>query len=300
MLAERAKDHRTGRRAFRPLLEDRLESRALLSRAGIVHVAFTARINEPIHIRVANKGKIAQITNFDGQLFDAELIGPGTIYGRVLPGNRVALTLDATTSQTELSIDPLPFKRRKGQAHEFPFPQSAVNNMLNIGSIAVDSGSIGSIVGYRTAILSGPLTAAGTTPVDRIAFYSIQPGAKLAVGGDLNTLDVFTNINLGAGDSISTGRDLNWFSVLGNVHLGTGSVMSVGRDLGLTAQPAKGSDTGGQGATIQGNLAVDPGATLVVQRFTDAGFIVQGSAVGTSRVFVNPPGNFIVFGERLP
>ena len=48
-------------------------------------------------------------------------------------------------------------------------PNSAFASPLNVASIKVTSGRIGSIEGYHDATLSGPITISGTIAVNRIA-----------------------------------------------------------------------------------------------------------------------------------
>jgi hypothetical protein len=74
---------------------------------------------------------------------------------------------------------------------------------------------------------------------------AIMPGASIQTGGDLNTLDVLTNLTLNGGtDIIKIGRDLNLLNVGGNITLSGGSKIQIGRDLGLVLQPPKGTGTG--------------------------------------------------------
>jgi hypothetical protein len=125
--------------------------------------------------------------------------------------------------------------------------------------------------------------ASATTAVDRIAFEAIAPGGSIITGGDLNTLDVFNNLTIGGGPGINIGRDLNWMMVGGNMTVENGSTFQVTRDIGLTAQLPKGSDLGGQGALVQGNLSVDATSSFIVGRSVDAPFIIDGSVTGASR-----------------
>jgi hypothetical protein len=107
--------------------------------------------------------------------------------------------VDGSTDLTQLDISPLAVAQRPGLAHDFPLGPRRRTVLLNVGSIEVTSGRIGSILGYHTARLSGPVTVGGHRPVDRLAFQSLEPGAAILVAGDLNTLDVLTNANLAGG-----------------------------------------------------------------------------------------------------
>ena len=134
--------------------------------------------------------------------------------------------------------------------------------------------------------MSGPLVVSGTAAINRIAFYSILPGASITTGGDVNTLDVLNGINLsGAGTGITIGRDLNLLNVGGSLTLSDGANFTIDRNLGLVAQPPKGTGTGSNilslnftsvansivtvsipsvGSYIQGNVIVNPGSLFAL------------------------------------
>ncbi len=215
----------------------------------------------------------------------------GTIRIYPMGGNEVGIIVDGSNDNTELTINPLPHPIVKGFAHSFAYGQAGVTHTLDIGQITINSGSIGAIEGFHTANLDGPLVAAGTTTVDRIAFNSIEPGASIQVGGSLNTLDVLQGITLNTGTSISIGRDLNLFNVGQSIDLENGSQILVGRDMGAVLQPPKGTGTGSNvlslnfttlsntittvtsppsvSAYIQGNITIGPGSAFVVGRSVD-------------------------------
>ena len=289
-------DHRRAdRRAFRPGLDGRvsLEPRLLLSTA---QVAAAATANH-IHARVAFGGKIALIKDVDGELFSVVIVGRGSVRATPMSGGRVKLTVVGTNSQSILAINPGNRLRVKGSAHTFPSNQTRGDNLLHIGEIQVKTGRINQILGYRTADLSGPLLALSDAPVNRIAFESLQPGATIRVGQDLDTLDVLTDANLGGTGGIFTARDLNWFNVGGTVNIGSGSQILVGRDVGLTPQAGKGTASGGQGGRIMGDLNIADGGSFTITRTLQAQFLIDGNATGASNVSV-PFGasNFFVRG----
>ncbi len=231
----------------------------------------------------------------------------GTVRVYPMLNGQVGIIVDGSNSNTELTINPLPNPIRKGNAHSFAYGQAGVTHVLNIGQITVNSGSIGAIEGFHTANLVGPLVAAGTTTVDRIALNSIQPGASIQVGGSLNTLDVLQGITLNTGTSISIGRDLNLLNVGQNINLSNGSQILVGRDIGAVLQPPKGTGTGSNvlslnqaligtttnisvpsvGAYIQGGISIGAGSAFVVGRNVAQTLWVLGDVTGASR-FVIP------------
>ena len=117
----------------------------------------------------------------------------------------------------------------EGGAHDFSAGQARQDHTLNVGFIHVSSGRLGSILGYRTAVLSGPVTVGGTEGVNRIAFLDLLPGAAIGVGGDLRTLDVFREARLIGGPGISVGRDLQVINVGTDLTPGDGASIRVAR-----------------------------------------------------------------------
>ena len=224
---------RVGRK-FQPGLDGQLESRFLLSTAaakaggGQVHPdkVVNGKIVGHVHTQVANHGTVARIDDVDGEIYDVILTGPGRLRATPMKGGQVKIIIDGSTEATDVSINPVDPHRDSEDAHEFPVRAKFHDGVLHVGEIDVTSGNIDSILGYRTADLSGPLIANGPTTVDRLAFNELDPGATIVVGqfsqsgvpgssgmGDLNTLNVFTTANLsGAGTGIFVGRDLNWSS----------------------------------------------------------------------------------------
>jgi hypothetical protein len=296
MSERRADRRRAEKRAFRPTVDGRLEDRKLMAAETFIF--------PPLHIQTAHNGSAVDITTPQGQSFLVSLtnknepgvVEAGTIKAFYMGGGKFGLTLKGTSLQSDLTINPIIDHRFKGTAHNFNTKQSNYTNLLNIGQINVVNGMIGDIEGYKTAVLSGPLVSAGATPIDRIAFDEIAPGASIITGGDVDTLDVFDSVALsGAGTGIVIGRDLNFFNAFGNVTVANGAVFNVGRDVGLTEQPPKGTGPGpGQGIVIQGSLVIGPTSSFVVNRFLDFSFTnlggvtmtVNGPIVGFSRIIV--------------
>ncbi|MHB1558538.1 MAG: hypothetical protein ACYC61_13860 [Isosphaeraceae bacterium] len=232
----------------------------------------------------------------------------GTVRAYAMPGGRVGIIVDGSTSNTDLTINPLGQPQIPGFAKSFAYGESARNHMLNIGQITVTSGQIGAIEGFQDAVLSGPLTVNGTSAIDRIAFDAIVPGASINVGGDLQTLDVLNSIDLsGPGTGITVGRDLNLLNVGGPITLSNGAYFFIGRNIGLISQPPKGTGTGSNvlslnytavanstttvvipsvGAFIQGNISIDPGSYFGIGGLIYNTMYVEGSVNGFSRLYV--------------
>jgi hypothetical protein len=243
----------------------------------------------------------------------------GTVRAYAMPGGRVGIIVDGSTPNTDLTINPLGQRQYKGFAHSFAYGQAGRYHLLNIGQLTVTSGEIGAIEGYQTAQLSGPLTAMGSTPIDRIALDAILPGASITTGGDVQTLDVDNNIDLsGAGSDISVGRDLNLLNVGGGITLSNGANFIINRNLGLVSQPPKGTSTGANvlslnytnvsnsiitvtipsvGTYIQGSVNIGPGSVFGIGGQIFNTMYVEGSVNGFSRLFqhfgspqqTNPP-----------
>ncbi|MDR3620082.1 MAG: hypothetical protein P4L85_12085 [Paludisphaera borealis] len=257
----------------------------------------------------------------------------GTV--RVYPkaDGSVGIIVDGSTSNTELTINPLPQAIRKGYAHSFAYAQANKNNALQVSQVTINSGNIGAIEGFHTADLTGPITAMGTQAIDRIAFRSIKPGASITTGGDVNTLDVLQGITL-SGTSINIGRDLNLLNVGQSITLSNGANFNIVRDVGLVSQAPKGTGTGSNvlslnatvvgttstatfptvGAYILGSLVIDTSSKFLVGRAVDQVIYIGGDLTGFDNLRIeasnvpppNPlfpdiPGNPLqVIGKQTP
>lgn len=299
-------NRRSGRRAFRPGLDVRsdlqLEPRLLLSTASVSAKSETFHKTKNIQARVAFGGKIAKIRDTDLELYDVVVVGPGHVLAKPMSGGRVMLELDGTTASTVVAVNPSGRHFRKGNAHHYPPGAKTGDGVLHIGDIKVNSGTIGEILGYQTAELDGTITAKSTAAINRIAFYSIQPGGSIITGGDLNALNTFKDLNIGGGPGISIGRDLNWLLVGGNVNVTSGSNFAVGRDIGLALQPPNGTDPGGQGGLIKGDFNVSTDSSFTVARTVDANVVIDGNLTGANQIHFGQPGagTFIVRGTVTP
>lgn len=240
-------------------------------------------------ILVERGGKGVRILDGRGGAFNVLIeTGPGTITAKTLRDGRFELTVFGTNSNSEVVINPLRPLPDFGTAHTFQPEFGIGREILEVAKIDVKTGQVGSILGYRTANLSGPIILNNDAPVERIALNRLLPGALIQTRGDLNTLNIFTDATLsGAGTGLNIGRDLNWFFVDGDLTINDGAVVSVSRDIGLEAQAEKGSDPGGQGAQINGNLEIGPGSAFLVGRDLDFGMIIYGNLIGSSRLLIN-------------
>lgn len=323
-------------RRFRPMEATQpLESRALMSVVQVIQRP-NARSQYPLaspsnpnarnfsrlgnglnllHIRSRNVitnsaagGMGTLIQDIDGEYWVAWLNNPleprsvpGTIRAYPDTGGRVKFIVDGTTENTELIIEPYGRIRPRNQAHQFSAQVGRQDNLLHVSDIMITSGRINSVLGYRTADLSGVLTVAGDTPVSRIALSSIQPGASIIVGGDLNTLNVYNSAVFDGGAGLRVARDLNQMNVYGDFEFRNGAQFTVGRDIGLTPQPAKGTSAGGVGAEITGNMYIGPGSQWTVGRAVDSTFLIKGRLDGSNRITIPAGGgNVIALGGYYP
>jgi hypothetical protein len=235
----------------------------------------------------------------------------GTVRAYPMSGGRVGIIVDGSTQNTELSINPLGQPQRKGFAHSFAYGESNRSHVLNVGQITINSGEIGAVLGFQDTELSGPLVSNGTGAIDRIALQSIEPGASITTGGDVNTLDVLNDVDLtGAGTGVFIGRDLNLLNVGGSIDLSDGAVFSIGRNLGLVSQPPKGTGTGSNvltlnftsiantittvanppsvGSFIQGNLVIDTanGSSFTIGNKIFNTMYIEGGIIGFSGLLI--------------
>ncbi len=200
----------------------------------------------------------------------------GTVRAYAMSDGRVGLIVDGSTPNTELTINPLGQAQVKGFAHSFAYGETKRGHLLNIGQLTVTSGAIGSILGFQTAELSGPLTSLGTNSIDRIAFDALLPGATITTGGDLNTLDILEGADLsGPGTGVHIGRDLNLLNVGNNLDISNGATFTIGRFLGLVNQPPKGTGTGSNILILNFNSIAN--TTITVTTPPPIGAYIQGS-----------------------
>lgn len=318
-------------RSFRPcVVHETLEERALMAVTVLQQPAIQSQFpravsSNPnaknfvrmgngytsIHIRsrkvvsyTASGGMATLIQDIDGEKWVAWLNDPmqrnlpaGTI--RAIPdsGGRVKLLVDGTNENTELIVEPFTPMRPRNQSHQFAAQLGRQDKLLHVSDIMISSGKIGSILGYRTFDLSGTVSIPGDVGVWRIAVNSIEPGASIITGGDLNSLNVYNSAVFDGGTGLKVGRDLNWMTINGNLEFRNGAQMIVGRDIGLNPQPDKGTSPGGQGAYVGGNTYIAPTSTLQVGRALDAVFLTQGRFDGINHVAIPAGGgNLIAYG----
>jgi hypothetical protein len=301
MGTDRKDCQRPGRRAFRPGLDGVLEPRFLLS-----HGSASTTASQPLVPRIQSftfdGGHGVRVEDSSAQFFDVHITGAGVVRAYPMSDGRVFLKFWGTAADSVISIDPVLRigRHEKESAHKFSPPQTTQSSVLNVGGIDIVSGTVFQILGYRTADLSGPVTVGGTNPVDRIAFNNLLPGASIGTGGDLNTLDVYNNVNLDSGTGIYVGRDLNWLDVGGDVTLSNGASLFAARYIGLETQAAKGTDPGGVGGVIGGNLDITAPSALAAGLTIVNPISVHGNLIGnTQNQLINSAGRVIAFAPIL-
>ena len=299
MSERRADRRRNDRRAFRPTLDAKLETRVVMSRFGKFGYLYPAG-----HIQTAFGGQAVDITTNTGESFYI-FVDTGQVRAFAMPGGKFGLRVSGTTPNSTLTINPVVDSQIVHTAHKVNGRQTQYTGTINLGMIDIMNGQINDILGYKTAVLSGPLYAFGTNPIDRIALDSIQPGGSIITGGDVNTLDIATNVILsGAGNDINIGRDLNFFSTFGDVDVINGANIIIGRNLGLTAQPAKGTGPSSipantaflaststvttfsnfEATQIEGNLVIAPGSQFLIRGAIGGQFFISGFVAGANNI----------------
>lgn len=302
------------RRTLVPSVDGGLEQRAYTSvltpasqllqmRAALVAQRAAARQG---HVQgfTAAGGRSRMITDVDGDRFRADALYFGVVRVQTAASGQAGIVVQGSAEYTELEIKESRPQTLPNTAHSFHYRKALRDGILKVGLIDFANGEARGVFGYGTVELTGPLNIKGTQVVDRIALLRLSPMASITTGGDLNTLDILTDVTLsGAGTGIFVGRDLNWFNVNGNVTLSDGAQIVIGRDVGLTAQAAKGTGPAGQGILIKGNLVINPGSSVVINRNIVGPIVIQGDLVGASRLIVNgnvPPGGIVVGGTVTP
>lgn len=267
------------------------------------------RFQHAIQSQVRFGGKMAEVTDVDGEHYEVGVVGNGTVRVVPLANGRAGIIVDGTDDRSQLVIEKMTKREGKNNAHSFAQGQTRQDGVLNVGSVTVSSGQINQILGYHTAVLSGPVVAGSTNAVDRIAFDTILPGASIQVGGDLNTLDVVNGATFsGAGTGVFVGRDLNLMSVNGNLTFENNAQFLVGRDIGAVPQVSKGTGPSSQnpteltpsvespnpnpqlvGLVVYGNLTTRPGTSFRVGRNIENAMLILGNVVGSSQITILGP-----------
>ncbi|WP_435021847.1 hypothetical protein TA3x_002590 [Tundrisphaera sp. TA3] len=295
MTRDASDGRKSNRRAFRPTLDGRLESRLLMAAKANVASAFG-------NARTAAGGQAVVVTLASKERFYISIVNGGTIRATAAPRGRINLIIDGSSIDSLVTINPIvqlgtvqsSNSQSEGSsqqvldAHTFRTALGNQSRLVNIASIRVSSGTIGAIEGYRTAILSGPVNIKSTNRVDRLAFASVARRGSISVGGDLNTLDILTDADFNTGAGLNVGRDLNNMNVGGNLTFQNGADMTVGRYIGLTAQAAKGSGPAGKGVQVTGDTTIAPGSSLSVGLGfpPNSAFSTSGFLAGVSRIQV--------------
>jgi hypothetical protein len=221
MLREHGRPRRSGRK---PGLEC-LEGRLLLARL------------DPKPPPRPLIGPVQAIHTSTGAAYILQVTGPGAVRARPAGRGTVAITLFGTTSQSQVTLTQALTRARYNAAP------------LQIKSIDVRTGALGSFQAPGVADLVGPMTPLGNS-VSLLQFDDLGPAARIDVAGNLGELDVSNNVVLGP-----TGT----FHVAGSL-TGPGSV---GGSLAL--QGATFAIDGATGSlNISGGANLAPGSLLRV------------------------------------
>lgn len=306
---------RADRTAFRPALEDRLESRIVLAARplgpnAVVYSlgqgwgpAFVTGAAGQVGVQVARGGRSVNIADVDGELYRINATNGAIVRARPTADGRVDLIVTGSNADSELLINRQGHPYSAPQAHLFPGGSTGADGVLHVRNIVVRTGAIRGILGFGTTELSGNLIVRNrrqpnlTTTVDRIALFATQESARIDVASTINTLDVLTAAEFrGPNAGIYTVGDLNLLNVNNDLILSDGAALSIGRDLGALTQRPKGTGQGGSGANIQGNLRLNNGARIVVQRSFQSPITVQGNVIINGSVVAFGP---VAFSSNL-
>lgn len=288
---------RRPRRAFAPSLQERLEDRnftstltpasTLLAARASVIAARAAGRGGHVQAFTTSGGRGREVTDVDNERFRVQALYNGAVRVQTAASGQAGIVVQGSSDHTEIEIRPSQRPHVDQKAHTFGTYRPYADGVLKIGQLDFSNGLAKGVFGYRTADLYGPLRAAGTSVVDRIALNRMAPGATIQTGSDLNTLDIYTDVNLsGANTGIYVGRDLNAFNVNGDVTLSNGANIVVGRDVGAFAQAAQGTGPGGKGIVIKGNMTINPGSQFIIERNVSGPIVIYGNLVGASRITV--------------
>lgn len=238
-------------------------------------------------------GRGVRILDGNGGIFNVGVeSGPGTVRAKALRDGRFEIRAIGTGESSELVITAMRVAGKIGMGHTYNPQLGRGGEVLDIAEIVVTSGEIGSVLGYRTANLSGPLVLDTDAPVNRIALNRLDPGALIQTAGDLNTLNVFTDATLeGDGTGVMVGRDLNWVTIGGDLSIADGATLETDRDLGLVAQPAKDSSPPGVGILVEGSVVLGPTGSWTVRRDLAGPIMIRGDFTGSDQ--------FTVFGTVI-
>jgi hypothetical protein len=299
---------RADRRAFLPGLDGQLEARLLLAARPLGPNQVAVRLHPSwgpawvtghsgqVGVQTARGGRSVNLTTPDGQLYRVDATQEAIVRAVPTADGRVDLIVTGSRYDSQLLINRKPHPYFATGAHDFPHASTTASNVLRVRNIIVRTGAIRSILGFGTVELSGkiqvrdPANPSLTIPVDRIAVYSMRPGARIDVAGTVGTLDVKDSVELtGANDGIYVGQDLNWLDIGGQLNLSNGASVKVGRDLGAAAEPPKGTDTGGQGGSIFGNLNLSNGSAFTVGRNFTTAVVVKGNFIRNGATVVVGP-----------
>ncbi len=251
---------------------------------------------EPLEGRLVLSTLYTGLTTIDpvqtpGGTYTLTLTGPGVERVRRAPHGQIAVTLLGTTADSTLTV-----ALTRPRFH-------ATTTSLQIASIKVNSGELGSIVAPG-AVLNGPVTPLSGA-VNTLQFGSLGTNAQLDVGGALSSLSVPGSVNLGPGGHVNVGGITQGLS-LGSVDL-TGGRIAIGNDIAGTTSIGTLDIAGGRfsvGHNIAGPLDIGSvdltnGGQFVVAHDTNGLVNVTGAATITGAGSLFSTGHNLVGGLNV-
>ena len=204
-------------------------------------------------------------------IFSLQVTGPGVLKASPAGHGAINLKVLGTTTNSSLSITQV-----QPRFH-------VVNNLLVIQNLTIKSGQIGSIQA-SPAELDGPMTLPmtpllTTSTINTLQFGALGPNAQIDVNGNVGSMSVQNDVNLGPSGHVVITGDLNSLTVTGNllVSPGSGGIVVDGNLNGLTVNGIF------QG---QGTNAIDLSVGLDLTNFTVLGGSSGGGGVRSANIAV--------------
>jgi hypothetical protein len=180
-------------------------------------------------------GPTQAIHTTTGAAYTLAVSGPGGVLARPAGRGAVNITLFGTTSDSQVVLS------RTLTRNRF----TAIP--LQIKSINVRTGQLGSFQALNTADLVGPISPLSGN-VSGLQFDALGPNARIDVAGNLGQIDVLNGVNLGPNGLIHVGGNLTTKGVVGGSLTLNGSRLAV--------------DGSSAAFTVAQDVNVAPGSTL--------------------------------------
>ncbi len=225
-------------------------------------------------------------------IFSLQVTGPAVLKASPAGHGAINLNVLGTTANSSLSITQV-----RPRFH-------VVNTLLAIQNLTIKSGQIGSIQASPAELdgpMTLPMTLLTTTSINTLQFGALGPNAQIDVNGNVGSMSVQNNVNLGPSGHIVIAGDLNSLTVNGIFQgQGTSAIdLSVGLNLnGLTVL----GGSANQGGIQSANIAVGKnivGLNIqhgVFNSLITAGVLINGSSSGAN---IGADGTDAIFDSEI-